>query len=347
VKAAFAGFLAGVVLVMAVALAIARHRGTTATPDPEPVVPAAASSSPGATAGDQDLAALRDRVAALREETARLAASLRAPAAAGDPRQKKPSRTRRDLGADLLKVFGPDGNADNGLYAKLRMELAVLAGDAADKEGVTATEGMLSPQVLEAVLLGLREACAESLAGPEAEALRSALDTYRRKWDSWKAEGKGGDGFERAAGLMEIQRDAREALFGATDPATTAKLRETMDEIDQYNEYCFLSNLNSETGDQPRALVANWVIDLGLDAAATAALRPVAEEYAREFERRAQQGGSPTGTQEIEDMRKALLLMARVRKRIREVASLTEEQAKKLAAWETVYAVPRWREGER
>lgn len=334
-KAAFAGFLAGVALVMTVAFAIARHRSAPPAPPPDsPDTPAAiAGPPPDPAAGD--LPALRARAASLRDESARLATSLRELPEGAAP-GKPPRRSRRDLGTDLLALFGGRGSGEHDLYSRVRMELAVLAGEATDKEGVTPAEGLLSPQMLEALLMGMREACTEEISGPESKALQAALDDYRRKWDSWKAGGKDVDGFEHAAALMGIQREAREALFAAADAETTAALRSTMDGLDQYNDYCHSEGVYSEGGDHAKALVARWVDDLELDAAAVAALRPVAEEYLRSDPRAADVSA---GARDLVENQKRLLKMAKVRKRIGEVASLTEEQARNLAAWQKVYSI--------
>ena len=167
-KPAFAGFLAGVALVTA--FAIARHRSASVTPASELAASVPAPAETAAAPGTVDLAALRDRAASLRSENAQLAASLQelATTAAGGSAAKQGRRSRRELGADLLRVFGPDGASNNALYTRVRMELALLAGDSADKEGVTTPEGRLSPQMLEAVLMGMREACVEEISTTEA-----------------------------------------------------------------------------------------------------------------------------------------------------------------------------------
>ncbi len=338
-KAAFAGFLAGVALVLVIAKLL--HGPPPATP----LTDLAGSATPlrdAPTAGDQDdLAPFRERAASLRDESTRLAASLQQLASppAGGASARSGRRKRRDLGADLMNVFGPDGESNNALYTRTRMDLALLTGDAADKEGVTPTEAKLSPQMLEEVFLGMREACPGEIAEPEAAALRAALDEYRKKWDAWKAGERSEDGFERAAALMDLQREAREALFGAVDAENSPRLREAMDGIDQHEVYCFGANLYSEKNDHAQILVECWVADLGLGESALAALRPLAEEFTRENPPRDSSYDGIAGTQVLVESRKELLAMSKVRKRIRELASLTPEQARNLEAWQKVYSL--------
>lgn len=338
-KAAFAGFLAGVALVLVIAKLLHGPPPETSVPDPAGSAAPPREGSPAVN--PDDLAPLREKAASLRDESARLAASLQqlASTPAGAASARTGRRKRRDVGADLLNVFGPDGESNNALYTRARMDLALLTGDAADKEGVTPTEAKLSPQVLEEVFLGMREACPGGIAEAEAEALRAALDAYRRDWDAWKAEGRSADGFERAAGLMDIQREAREALFGAVDAETSSRLREAMDGIDQNEVYSFGTNLYSEKNDHAETLVECWVADLGLGESALVALRPLAEEFARENPPRDWSYDGPAGTRVLVESRKDLLAMSKVRKRIREVASLTPEQAKSLEAWQKVYSL--------
>ncbi|KAF0241446.1 MAG: hypothetical protein FD180_4446, partial [Planctomycetota bacterium] len=284
-----------------------------------------------------------DRAAALRDENARLAANLAAlraatSAASGDPQRKR--RPRREFGADLLTVFA-DGTGGPDSYPKLRMELMLLAGEMADKYGVSALEGRLSPDTLEEVFVGMREAGKPPLSETEQASLNAALANYRSDWNAWLARNASSMSLERRADLFEIQARARDSLFASVPPDALNAMRTAMDGLDDadvYSDSGYISGTAEKVGGR---LARAWCNDFGLEKSEAAALLPIAAQYIRDQDAHEewQAPQEATGTYGLRDELSRLPAMVQAQKRIREVARLTDAQAKKLAEWAKIYTV--------
>jgi len=334
-RAAFAGFLAGIAVVAALTAALRPHAGPR-SPASDPARGASTSESPAA-------AALRSRAESLRAENERLAAALeplrtRAGQAAGPA--KKARRPRRELGADLLRRYA-GGDGSSSLANGIRMELALLAGDVAERDGVTVGEAKLSPEALAETFLGMREATEPPMGEAERVAMDAALEAFRKDWEGWRERRREDMSFERMRTLLEAQDRARTALYAALDPAVAGTpLLRTMDGLDNALGPRTGDLLGGTLAEAIPALARQWITDLGLDESAAAALALVAEEFIRGDENRVWKiPDDPAGHKVVRDALRNLRPLARAQQRIREVAHLSEDQAKRLAAWWKYYYV--------
>ncbi len=338
-KAVFGGFLAGVAAVACVAVAL---RGRGEAPGGSVAEESRQAPSGAPSPAPPDLSPLRARAEALRAENARLAAALeplRARAAAGTGRAGTPRRPRKEMGAELLGQFGDGGSRSWAVYNALMSELTLLAGEIADRDGVTVAEARMSPEMLEEVLLGMREASDPPAGEAEVAAMRAAVEAHRREWEALRAAGDDRMSFERMQAVLEAQERARTALFAAIDPAAVGRLAGALDRLEFEAWEVPSGSVGAPRAEAAPALARRWAEDLGLDASAATALVPAALEYIRDAEAAPDHPDDPAGHAAVRDALRELPRLAGAQRRIREVAQLTEEQAKRVAAWWLRYDV--------
>lgn len=322
-KQAFAGFLTGIVVATCAAVAWRRHgpsQGVAARPTP----------AVDASAPNLRLEALRDAAAELR----RRREAPKVPAGAASlPAPAPHPRTMFPLAAVLRDAFAT-ANSRGRDRQNAERRLLILAGELAERYGVGQEAAQMSPEGLLALLLGLRETGAEPVSDEERATLDRIMAAYGDEWNAWLRRSAGVSELEKAWELLSMNLKAQQALFDAFPPAVAAEVAESFRQIPFTAGFTWTRQVEAVPGEEEIAIARQWAADLGLDAAAAAALRTVAAEYLRDLEA-SRRPGPPLPA--LSDDLPGIGAMVRAQKRIREIALLDEAQGRKLSAWRVVY----------
>lgn len=320
------GFLAGLMLGVAsgvtALVAAGAHRPGAHEPERRVAGGPAEPESPAPRADQEDLR----RAKAQSPGGPAPAASSNSPA------------TRRSLAALLDRIravragfASPEfyGSADQ---QRLAAEFAVAVRELMESEGTDFYGACWAPDGMWALTLEVLGG--ESLGPEQAASLRALLEAAREPWRKVGDALGGRTGLERDAERLRLHKELRAKFFQALDPGQRAAAQELWKALPGGEPH--LGGVWYGSSDQlAREVPREWAAELGLNESQQAAVRPIVEEYLREYAamRAGPQDGDP-------DLRCAQMML-RAQQRMSETLALTDSQREALRRWSKIYCAMR------
>ena len=320
------GFLAGLMIGVAAGVAALVAAGAHRPRAHEPEMPVA--RGPAGT----ESPALRAELESLRRAKARPPGGPARSDASPSPAARRSLAALLDrLRAVRAGFASPEfyGSADQQLLAA---EFAVAVRDLMKSEGTDFYGACWAPGGMWSLTLEFLGG--DSLGPDQAAALRGLLEAAREPWREASGPLEGRTGLERDVERLRLHRELRGKFFEALDPGQRATTRELWKALPGGEPH--LGGVWYGGADQlAREVPREWAAELSLNESQQAAVRPIVDEYLREY------AAMRAGPQDADPDLRCAQMMMRAQQRMRETLDLTDSQREALRRWSKIYCAMR------
>lgn len=343
------GILIGVVVGAALTAGVLKAMGAGRPAD-------AASQVEGAGSGKtEDLTALKDEAARIRaanagtrksleERNGELAALEKRPDK--NPGGKKGQKTWQDMAPMLLKMvkLWSDPNADKEAQKDaqaMMLDMFSMLGAIAKKYGLGMDEAMATPDGLPAMMLAVLDASENPPSPAQRAEIEALMAKYGENWKLFMDSRSEKSKLEQRLAMQEMTGDYNSGLRAILTDAQ----QETTKSMAGMSMIGGAMGRNSHYANGTKEVVTgnltdHWVKTLKLDESHKAVVKPIVEEFIRDYESASkafQAGMDPKDFDFSMVQREQLKAQIRAQQRLKETLSLSGSQQKALESWGTTY----------
>ncbi|NUN47462.1 MAG: hypothetical protein HUU15_01365 [Candidatus Brocadiae bacterium] len=345
-KGILLGLVIGAVFTAVLLKALDGRGGTGGTRDGTAGAPTAADTEAA------DLKARLDRQRGenetLRKAIADAEAALAAarPPAGTDPESVRKEKAWSDIAARLAKVFKDPAamsEADRKSMESVYLELITIMGAVARRTGLTMEDVMYSPEGMPALLAAVLEASETPLTAEQRVQMERLLQESGAEWKAFQEGREAWTGLEQRLRLMEMGTGYRDQV-GAFLTPEQAKLAQGISSVGMIGS-SMGGGQGYSTGTRAEVtedLTNKWIRNLKLDASHAPVVKPIVEEFIRDYQEAQRALTSPQPGVDLDwtaIQHKQLEAQIAAQRKLDATLGLTAEQRTALRNWKTVYGI--------